>query len=179
MRHVIVEGCDGSGKSTMVELLLNKRGGERAPKASTSLGGPIDNLAMWVMQQEEEIQLRSADQPRLVYDRHPMISELIYGPIVRGRLASWEFDDSGWVATRNLFIKQHFLVIWCLAPVQRMIANTSDERDAPGVTANIIPLANAYQQRARLWNGLSIVFDPFAGIEPDEFLAHYDMKLGV
>jgi hypothetical protein len=171
MRHVIVEGCDGSGKSTLVDLLVNKRAMTPAIKASTSLGGPVPNLAEWVLAQEDTMNHRTT--PPLVYDRHPVISELIYGPIIRGHLVSPEFDNRLWMSERLLFIEKHCLVVWCITNLENLTRNARNREDMPGVKENLAIIDEAYRARVRQYHGLAVVRDPFTQ-DLDAFLDLYD-----
>lgn len=74
-QHIIVEGMDGSGKDFLInQLLVLFPTHARHERASTSLGGPVANLAEWVTNDVTTMR----DQPASIYNRHPLISEPIY-----------------------------------------------------------------------------------------------------
>lgn len=69
--HLLVEGPDGAGKTTLIGQLCRDFGYEVKPRFSTSQGGPLDNLQARVIRDLHE------NAPG-VYDRHPFMSEVIY-----------------------------------------------------------------------------------------------------
>ena len=81
---IIVEGMDNSGKTTLVETLMtpmDKQGIEVHTEHSPSqliATGRIKEWLTWI-----EISFMPENQ-RFIYDRHPVLSEMVYGPILRG-----------------------------------------------------------------------------------------------
>ena len=72
--NVILEGPDNSGKSTLAEYLQESiywpvKDGEGPPKSRSDLMDRVD---------------RYMNMKRYILDRHPVISELIYGMTLRG-----------------------------------------------------------------------------------------------
>src|SRR3954452_1694073 len=112
IRHVIVEGPDGAGKTTLVDSLV-QAGYARGNKASTSKGGPVDNLAEWG---ETEEAIMTASKVSMVYDRHPVISEPIYGRTIRDASAAG-YDNWQWLIKRRMFLYDHTMVVWCVPPL--------------------------------------------------------------
>lgn len=170
IRHIIVEGCDGTGKTNMV----NRIAAWRRPKllrtdpprpfphfaiherASTSIGGPVPDLVSWVRKDIATM----ADQPPSVYDRHPIISEPIYGPICRNGVPG-SFNDGVWVSTSRSMIAQHCAVIWCIPPwdvVWRNISATMNNQ-MPGVAINARRIYDTYVEASRRWPGVAMRWD--------------------
>lgn len=107
---VIVEGPDGSGKSTLVQRLSEELKVEVRPRACTSDNG-VDpaTLREWVDQD-------LGGDTQGLYDRHPLISEPIYGPIIRGRMAEG-FADPEWLSMSLSMLRQRTSIfIFCLPP---------------------------------------------------------------
>lgn len=134
---IIVEGMDGSGKTRLVERLKKDLGIEQAQRASTSVGGPVPAVFDWASRDVHGWQSRNVQ----VYDRHPFISELIYGPIVRGKLDSQFFGYEGFRKMRAF--RQMTLVIYCKVPWETTLENLQND--------DAIQMAGVLDNSKRLW----------------------------
>lgn len=159
MRHLILEGPDGGGKTRLAEAILSKFPQlTMGKKASTSLKGPIHNLAAWTTTQ---FQVMDTALTPMVYDRHPVISEPIYGPIARGK-AQPGFGPSRpnpWLSTARLNLYSRSFVIWCIPTLEQVHKAVADSRDMPGVTENISAIYAAYLHEMVQWGGPGIRYD--------------------
>lgn len=131
MPLIIVEGLDNSGKSTLIESLSKDL---RLPAARSNMIGPtteqIEAYDNW---------LRAAPAQAAVTDRHPAISDLVYGPIIRGGTES-SLDLA--LAYRN---RPQTVLIYCCPPFHR-IQDTFSEREQMKGTHESLPLLyNAYE----------------------------------
>jgi hypothetical protein len=178
IRHVVVEGPDGAGKSTLVDYMTNHSYFIPARKASASKEGPIANLAQWCEQEETVWRGVAArgGKTHWVYDRHPVISEPIYGAIVRGYTQPGFQDPHGWLNVRRLNMYQHTLVVWCLPPLFRILEHVSTDRDMPGVAENIATIREAYVKARRAWNGLGLWVNPFV-TDPADIVSSIDLMI--
>lgn len=153
---LVLEGPDGGGKTTLLNKLERKYPYiPQAPRFSTSVDGPVDNLGLRVMQD-----MLSWDSRDLhVYDRHPFISELIYGPIVRGEVKGG-IDGQEFMGMRSKFMRQS-LVILCLPQFDTVVKNIRDNSDdqMSGVVFNIKAIYDKYQTILREWPGELIWYD--------------------
>jgi hypothetical protein len=156
-KHVIIEGPDGAGKSTLVSDVLSQLGFRQAPRASSSLGGPVANLAAWTV---DDINAMTGRWESHVYDRHPVISEPVYGPVVRG-LARPGFDSVPWLQTRRLAMYGRTRVVWCMPPMVEVVRNVraSMDNQMDGVVAGIEQIYHAYEIAAKRWGGMAIRYD--------------------
>lgn len=145
---VIVEGCDGSGKTTLIRRLCKELEVDIMPRACTSDKGPIDNLRAWV-----ERDLQSGMQPGSgLYDRHPLISELIYGPLVRGQLPD-DFDQWWLTAMLAKLDRLEPLIIFCIPPWPAVESNVEHTHGTTtphlrGVLRNLRKIYDLYRVRA-------------------------------
>lgn len=148
---VIVEGPDGSGKSTLVAQLAHDLSLEVQPRACSSEDGiDMATLRDWV-----DYDMSRPIHTSMLYDRHPLISEPIYGPILRGRMADG-FNDPFWLMRRLIELDgKEPRIIYCLPPweevgenVERMHAATTEHMTA--VLRNARALYDAYAYRAAL-----------------------------
>lgn len=153
---IILEGPDGSGKSTLQKSLL-EAGFEAGPRAVTSEGGVIDreNLVQWVW--EDLMTWRSPDQQLRVYDRHPLVSEYIYGPIVRGDVAPGML--SPFAREMGHWFVRNALVIFCLPPLETVQVEVQKEAQMEGVVENIDDIYMSYQLIMLTWGGQYTIYD--------------------
>lgn len=138
---IILEGPDGAGKTRLAQRLSEELKLPLLPRAATSLGGPIEGVDNWV-----EAQLRMPSLPRGLQDRHPLFSEIIYGPIVRGWVAG-KFNDPHWVQSMMTTLVSHRpIVVYCLPPMGVVRENILSEPDEQmlGVVANIDGIYSQY-----------------------------------
>lgn len=174
MRHIIVEGPDGSGKSSLITHLTESLGLDIHERASTSRGGPVDRLAEWV---ERDIHSYAGVWRPFIYDRHPVISEPIYGRVVRNDLAP-RFEFPGWLIGCRLQMYSKTIVVFCMPPLDVVQANVQATRDSqmPGVLDRIRDVYLAYNKAIELWGGLKYTYDYTQGGEVKENLSARLMK---
>lgn len=127
---IILEGPDGAGKTTLKERLLEDLDLRELPRACTSDNGPIDFLASWV-----QSNLGAKHQPNKIIDRHPLISEPIYGPLLRGGFVDTKFENTQWLWEQMSEIYAHHLIVYCLPPLAVCLENI--ERGHEGTTEHL------------------------------------------
>jgi hypothetical protein len=150
-RHLIIEGCDGSGKTGLVERLTLSLAMPVHARASTSISGPVEDVDAWVAHDVETL----FEQPPSIYDRHPIISEPIYAPIARNVKPFGMFQSEVWYTARQYVLAQHALLVVCLPPWSDVRRNVYSDPNAhmPGVALNIGRLYTAYKYIGRTWPG--------------------------
>jgi hypothetical protein len=114
---IIVEGVDGSGKTTLIQQI--REGVPRSFWMMKSSNRPrlkseILNLELWV---QTGLRLKL----NLLFDRFPLISERIYGQVIRGRsLVSLDYDQiskSLWSLCPD---QSSLLIIHCRPPDEKI-----------------------------------------------------------
>lgn len=159
MKSLIIEGCDGSGKDTLISELLTKflPGHRLHERASTSLGGPVSNLADWVMRDAANM---TGAFP-WIYNRHPLISEPIYAPIRRvnpGLRDDWTSPE--WIAEWRRIVGRKTVLVICQPPYAKVvdtIIRQGPDAHMPGVYGNIRRIYMAYNRL--VWPGTTIRYD--------------------
>ena len=108
-RPIIIEGADGSGKSTLIK--------QQFPGAIHAGGPPKTS--------EELLARLDLPVPGNVYDRWTAISEQIYGPIIHGRnlLSTWYFDQA--------IMDKRPMFIYCRPPTHVMKMNLKAQIEKP------------------------------------------------
>jgi energy-coupling factor transporter ATP-binding protein EcfA2 len=158
LRHIIVEGPDGSGKDTQIRSLLGILGDHTLhERASTSLGGPVDNLARWVARDVATMHV----QPASIYNRHPLISELIYAPYrLPPRPQDVEFTHKAWRDAMRNHASRFAIVVFCQPPahvVRSTVLKQGRDAHMPGVYDRILDIYADYA--LHLWPGINIRYD--------------------
>lgn len=126
---IIVEGIDNSGKSSLINQLAEhfKLPYAHAHRSTALTQDSIHRWQNWA----------SACPKTLILDRHPAISDLVYGPIIRGGTASTpELAQS---ARRNNFL------VFCCPSFQTILATYEDREQMEGTHQNLKKLYEAYQ----------------------------------
>lgn len=173
-RHVIIEGPDGAGKSTLVKYLSGVCDLPVARRISDSIQGVRGkNLARYVDgDMGQWANYRSADPvinrsafsdmstptPSRIYDRYPLISEPIYGLHVR-KSTQVEFGTNWYRDAWQKFLAHDPLVIFCLPPYDEVAKHVHPDRDMDGVWRNINGLYQAYRMEALKYPGTTIVYN--------------------
>lgn len=141
MPLVILEGPDGSGKSSLAGRLLKGTG---YPTLLVKRSGPpgdnetLEFQARWIKEQAES-------GLNIMADRHPLISEAIYKPTVRKEgNAPWNVFDVRDVLERYDF--KHLLLIYCRPDFERMKKSSRVEQQMPGVLSNFRALVEEYDR---------------------------------
>jgi hypothetical protein len=139
MPLVILEGPDGSGKSTLAARLLKGTGEPTLLVKRSGPPGAIETLrfqASWIEEQHKDL--------NVIADRHPLISETLYAPVVR------KVDIPPWTETDALY---HFsqikpdrrpLVVYCRPPMSKLDNTVNVEEQMEGVKKHFYPLVAAY-----------------------------------
>lgn len=137
---IILEGPDGSGKTTLLNMLTHDLELPIHERFSTSTGGPIVNI----FDAGRQDLLTWDDQPMSLYDRHPMISEPIYGSVLRGNYDE-RFRKNR--ISSDLFMGRG-LVVFCMPPLDVARRNILVEDQLSGVVYHYDKLYAAYASRA-------------------------------
>jgi hypothetical protein len=168
-RHVVLEGPDGAGKTTLAKYLSAITDTPLAPKVADSLKGPagtnlaryVDgDLGQWRNYASSDLVISSfaSATPSRIYDRYPLISEPIYGIHVRKRIQP-EFMTNWYREAYAKFQAFDPLIIWCLPPYDEVTKHVHPSRDMDGVWRNISQLYAAYRMASLQWPGRSFVYN--------------------
>lgn len=121
---IIVEGPDGAGKTTFVTRLSESLKLPVAPKVVDSDTNAMVDLVKWV-----EINLSDGLKP-VIFDRHRLISEPIYGPLLRAEGMHPGFNNLHWLRERQGELRRMKpLTIFCLPPLEVVQGNVDGDSD--------------------------------------------------
>lgn len=151
---IILEGPDGAGKTTLLQSLANAFPQVPIhPRASSSVEGPVQNLYEWAVKDLDSW----GEEATSFYDRHPLISEYIYGPVTRNA------PSRGFVSRYATKLRQQLyhqaLVIFCLPGQAVVRENVSKNPQMAGVVENIDRIYSMYSFLARTWPGRSVRYN--------------------
>lgn len=124
---IIVEGMDNTGKTTLIEQLSKAL---RIPTARTgTYPREIRDISHWS-------NWAAACPWPLILDRHPAISDLVYGPIIRKGTCST--PEMAQAARRNNFL------IYCCPPISEVISTFHVREQMKGTHENLRALYQEY-----------------------------------
>lgn len=156
---IIVEGPDGSGKTTLISRLVDETGLPIHSRACNSDGSPISgdhsrsDLFNWAIHDT----LNIMEQAVSIYDRHPLISEYVYGPIIRKALPPEFTERRARVLIKR--VASRSLVIMCRPSWDALLDALNAETHMDGVTTHIGAIRAAYDAITVLWPGEVIIYD--------------------
>lgn len=147
---LIFEGPDGAGKTTLINLFRKHYPSiEVAPRVVSKDTNAMTNLQNWV-----DENLASGFQFK-IFDRHRLISEPIYGPLLRSHPEPG-FSDLAWLRSRlRSFYAISPVIIYCLPPAEVVHMNIINDPDNSAVALRIHGIYSAYVARAALDSNLS------------------------
>jgi hypothetical protein len=141
---IVVEGPDGAGKSTLIKSLVEFTGLPVADRVVSKETEAMLDLQVWV---DENLDTGFQD---IIYDRYRLISEFIYGPVLRVEQQPG-FTDPDWVLNSLAkFYELDPIIIYCLPPLDIIRVNLTGDEDNTRVVDHIDQLYTAYLQRAML-----------------------------
>lgn len=141
---IVFEGPDGAGKTTLIEAFQEAFDTPVAPRVVSKDAEAMVDLQDWV-----DDNLSQGFQYR-IFDRHRLISETIYGPILRGTQQPG-FNQLSWMGPRLYrFYELKPVIIYCLPPLEVVKANILNDPDNKVVEEKIEAIYSAYVARAAL-----------------------------
>jgi hypothetical protein len=144
---IVVEGPDGAGKSGLVQRIAEHLKIPVHARACKSTSGPIDQLYEWARHDVTSLRW----QPFSVYDRHPLVSEYIYGPITR-QSVSPQFYTRQAAKLSEQFAHQ-VLIVYCDPGVGEVLENVLKGKHMDGVAEHASRLYYAYKSFMHYWPG--------------------------
>lgn len=154
---IIIEGPDGAGKSWLVKQLSNELGIPQHERAVRDRLGPhdVEGTTLWDWAVRDVASWETSDV--FLYDRHPLVSEYIYGPVTRGRMAPGFTHPSAQGVRQQ--IEQQCLLIVCLPPLEVVLENIQKEEQMEGVQENATILYGLYEALLASWPGWPVRYD--------------------
>lgn len=143
---IIVEGMDGTGKTTLVQQLAHRL--EVKPRKFVGSLGPSDDhrLVLVDRTKSEITELGTASEEgrpvKRLYDRFPLISEAVYGPILRGH----NCFGGLYYPLRGKLLALKAMIIYCRPGREVIQANVQQAPQMRGVLEHFGELLGAYDK---------------------------------
>lgn len=133
MAVILVEGCDNTGKTTLVNKLAHKTG----YTVVHSKGPDKDQIKPWL----NHILEKAENGENLIMDRVSLVSEQVYGPILRGDSV---FGPSEWLGLWGRFMELQPKIVYCRPPREVILGTITEREQMGGVAENCRKLIDAY-----------------------------------
>ena len=140
--NIVVFGCDNSGKTTLCNQIVSQfnEDADFTAEAVHSLG-PNKTLDEMIDFMDKNLTPKGSTHTK-VFDRFPIIEELVYGPLLRGENKFAPVQVHEWLDKVDLFI-------YCY-PGLFTILNWGEREQMEGVKDNVFEIINAYNKLAVL-----------------------------
>lgn len=143
---VIVEGMDGTGKTTLVQQLAHRLGVQ--PRKYVGSLGPSDDYRLALVSRtrseitELEITFVKGGSVKRLYDRFPLISEAVYGPILRGH----NCFGGLYYPLRSRLLALKTVIVYCRPNRDVIQVNVQQAPQMSGVPEHFGELLDAYDK---------------------------------
>lgn len=140
---IIVEGLDNSGKTTLINKLLEWFPDLRLKPKIVPKTGEIKSKQQLTSYMDKFVDLPRRKTSNLLFDRFPAISEAVYGPVMRGSMA---FSQDEWLTYIDMLAWHKPLVIYCRIPLERVLETFGERSQMTGVINYLAELEAEYQK---------------------------------
>ncbi len=141
---IIIEGMDNSGKTKLAEYLAERFNLPhiKSPKDRTNLLD--DALTTLIL------------NPNAIFDRFSILSEVVYGPILRGKTAFDGDELRQWIFYMNKLVQCKPLIFYCRPPDEKIL-DFGREKHMTGVIKHGKELLSAYDSLMTDWVGRLLI----------------------
>lgn len=176
---VILEGCDGAGKTTLASQIQARYGLDVGSRSTTNRDDlyKVTRIDTWTAVAAE---LSGRQEQALVWDRL-MISDLVYAPLLGRQVAFHHFEQDQFFGLLEVIQAP---VIWCHPPLSSVLEAEAQggRHEMPGVRENLERIyegyAKLFQQLEVDWDGLNVVhYDWTDGSSAEEVFHAIDVYL--
>jgi len=139
---LVVEGLDGTGKTTLAKRLSQETGMEYVKLVKDTKD--VNFAEKLKNDTFEALETAESGERQLIYDRFPLISEAVYGPVLRGKNALGDLYYPLW----ERFLSLKPIIIYCRPLRETIWANLigSLNNQMDGVWKNRDELLRVYDQ---------------------------------
>lgn len=135
---VIVEGCDGTGKSTLVAKICEHFGLEEGARSTEDRDHLFETVKFDTF---SALAIACASPATLVWDRF-FYSELVYATVVRKERPKFNAEQA--MYCQRMVNALHAPVILCCPPFEEVAANVEGTAQMPGVLENLRRIYDGY-----------------------------------
>lgn len=137
MRSIIVEGCDNTGKSTLIDRLSREL---KIPVQVSCRSLPVDEQIDWMKEK--------LSKGPFIFDRFAIISESVYGPLLRKEVKfplKGKKPNSFHTIMKDIVIPANPIIIYCDPGLESILSTIEEREQMEGVAKNVKELLHRYR----------------------------------